>query len=301
MIRKWLETAPSDDDEDDNETVSTTSGSRLSSAKRTALLHRPPPHPKPVAPEVYHLTKSHEAEALYGPFSRSNDYESQDGPSDSPQDITQDAEMGDSKNRFKDEVMIYYNAALSSAGSDPIFDTCVPEPGSEKIARVSVRALQALNAEETAGEGWFEVTPEVGGEETGAPDGIREDHTHPLTEFLFTRSGDEDLMLLDAEENAGEGWSKVTPEVGGEETGAPHGIWEDHAHSLPELLLTGSGHEDLMLLDAENNAGEGWSKIALDARKKLGPQSMVLKTNLNPPTELLLTDARYDNLYKYKL
>ena len=236
ILKKWLETAQDDDDDDDddNETASKTSGSRRSAAKKTALLHGNPPHPEPIAPRVYPSIQFCEAEALYGPFSRSNDYASQDGPSDSPRDITQDAEMEDPNNRFNDEVLIYYCAALSSPGSDPTFDivqptsdsSLVPEPGSEEFAGISARALEALNVDENAREGWFEVTPEVEGEETRIPDGIREDHTHPLTHFLFTGPGDEDLMSLDTEKNAREDWSKVAPEVG-RKAGVPDVKLED--------------------------------------------------------------------------
>ena len=70
------------------------------------------------------------AEALYGPFTQSNDYANPTGPSAPNQEIAHDVEMEDSNNSFEDEVMIYYRAAIPSLGPNPVFDTTFSTPGS---------------------------------------------------------------------------------------------------------------------------------------------------------------------------
>lgn len=61
------------------------------------------------------------ADALYGPFSRSNDYATPTEPPIFLQETTEDIEMKDSENDFE-QVMLYYDAAVPSLGSGPISD-----------------------------------------------------------------------------------------------------------------------------------------------------------------------------------
>jgi len=122
-LKKWIGEGESDDDrESDNETASTTSGSRSSATTIASLRYGPSPHPKPVTRGAGRSSVPWEAEALYGPFSRSNDYASYAEPSALPQELTRDVEMEDPGDKFNDEVMIHYRAALSSSGFDPDSD-----------------------------------------------------------------------------------------------------------------------------------------------------------------------------------
>ena len=112
------------------------------------------------------------AEAIYGPFSRSNDYASQAGPSTPPQDVIQDVEMEDFNDMFDDDVMVYYHAALSSSGSEPVFDITrptsdhsqIPPPGSIELAEMFAKASaqKALNVGKSARKGCSKVVPKVG-------------------------------------------------------------------------------------------------------------------------------------------
>jgi len=122
-LKKWIGEGESDDDrESDNETASTTSGSRSSATTTASSLYEQSPHPKPVTRGAGHPIVPWEAEALYGPFSRSNDYASHAEPSALPQELTRDVEMEDPGDRFNNEVMIHYHAAVSSSRFVPVFD-----------------------------------------------------------------------------------------------------------------------------------------------------------------------------------
>ena len=57
------------------------------------------------------------AEALYGPFSRSNDYATPTEPLTLSQETTEVIEIEDSEEKFED-VLVYYRAAIKS---NPIF------------------------------------------------------------------------------------------------------------------------------------------------------------------------------------
>ena len=119
-IKRWIEGEDEDGHEGDNKTMST-SGSRSSSKPVTSGVG-----PPMISREV--------AEAVYGPFPRCNDYASGAGPSPLSHEITADVQMEDVQmeefnDSFEDDVMVYYHAALSSSGHDPVFDTTSPSSG----------------------------------------------------------------------------------------------------------------------------------------------------------------------------
>ena len=120
-IKMWIEGESDYDHEGNSQTTSKTSSIRYPETTATNPLY-------PVAPGVYPpMTDLEVAEALYGPFSRPNDYASQVDTLSAPlQDTTQDVEMEDSDDKFENEVMIYYHAAIASSGSDTIFDATFP-------------------------------------------------------------------------------------------------------------------------------------------------------------------------------
>ena len=120
-IMKWIGDGETDDEnEGENETASTISGSKNSATTAFNPFYNPSLHFRPVEPGVDSSMISQEvAEAIYGPFARSNDYA---GPSALPQ-VNSDEVRMDLDDRFDDDVMIYYHAALLSTGTDPDFDT----------------------------------------------------------------------------------------------------------------------------------------------------------------------------------
>ena len=172
-LKEWIVEGESDDDhESDNETASTTSGSRDSATTRTSSLYEPSPHPKPVTRRTGHSSVSWEAEALYGPFSRSNDYASHTEPLNLPQELTQDVEMEDPDDRFNNEVMIHYHAAISSSGFDPIFDiTPSTSNSSHMLLQDSIEFDPEFHVTNT--EGFAEIFAGVGTQGMNVEKGFR--------------------------------------------------------------------------------------------------------------------------------
>jgi len=144
-IKKWIEGESDDDREDDSGSTSVASDSRISATKAVRSVYELTNHSKPVAHGVDSSMVPWEvAEAVYGPFSRSNDYASGAGPSaiEFPSHgIMEDVRMEEVNcdDRFEDEVMVYYHAALSSSVYDPALDTMSPPPkNSHTLAPASV-------------------------------------------------------------------------------------------------------------------------------------------------------------------
>jgi len=135
-IKRWIEGESDDDREDDSESTSVASNSGISVTKAASSVCELTNHSKPVSRGIDSSTVPWKvAEAVYGPFLRSNDYASEAGPSATEfpsHGIMEDVRMEevDRDDRFEDEVMVYYHAALSSSVCDSAFDTTLPPPSS---------------------------------------------------------------------------------------------------------------------------------------------------------------------------
>jgi len=169
-LKKWIGEGESDDDhESDNETASTTSGSRSSATTIASSLYEQSTYPKPVTRGAGHSSVPWEAEAFYGPFSRSNDYASYAEPSALPQGLTQDVEMEDPGDRLNDEVMIHYHAA---SGSNPVFDiTPSTFNNSHILPQDSIEFDPECHV--TNAEGFAEIFARMGAQEMKVEKGFR--------------------------------------------------------------------------------------------------------------------------------
>jgi len=188
-IKRWIEGESDDDREDDGGSTSVASDSRISATEAARSVYELTNHSKPVARGVDSSMVPWEvAEAVYGPFSPSNDYASEAGPSAikfPSHGIMEDVRMEEVNcdDRFEDEIMVYYHAALSSSVYDLALDITSPPPkSSHTLAPAPVerdleyhtkdmgfvevfaksRAQESLNAEKEIRKGCPRVTMAMG-------------------------------------------------------------------------------------------------------------------------------------------